>query len=66
LKDAKFKDLVDAVHIWVGQVNVKNGAAADEVIREEVEIFKLKCIAHAMWYLLKMHNELKYIKNYKH
>jgi hypothetical protein len=36
-KGTKFEDIEDASVIWMGQVNVKNGTATDEVIKEEVK-----------------------------
>jgi hypothetical protein len=36
LKGAKLED--PASDIWIGQVNVKNGKATDEIIREQVKI----------------------------
>jgi hypothetical protein len=36
LKGVKLEDLEGALVIWVGQMNVKNGTAADEVTKEQV------------------------------
>jgi hypothetical protein len=38
LKATKLEDLEDMLGIWIGQVNMKNGAATDEVIKEQVEV----------------------------
>jgi hypothetical protein len=37
-KDVRIEDLVDSLVIWVWQVNVKNGTAADEVIKEQAKV----------------------------
>jgi hypothetical protein len=38
LKGAKLEDLADALVIWIWQVNVKNGKATDEIIKEQVKL----------------------------
>ena len=39
-KSAKYSILQEALAIWIGQINFKNGAATDEVMKERV---KMKC-----------------------
>jgi hypothetical protein len=38
LKGTKFKDHEDALVIRIGQVNVKNGTASHEVVKEKVKV----------------------------
>jgi hypothetical protein len=38
LKGGKLQDLDDTLVTWIGQVNVKNGTAIDEVIKEQEKI----------------------------
>jgi hypothetical protein len=38
LKGAKLEDLEAVLIIWLGQVNLKNGTATDEVIKEQVKV----------------------------
>jgi hypothetical protein len=37
-----FEDPEDALVIWIGQVNVRNGTAADEVIKKQVKVIGQK------------------------
>jgi hypothetical protein len=37
LKGTKL-ELEDALVVWIGQVNAKNGTAADEVIKEQAKV----------------------------
>jgi hypothetical protein len=37
-KTAKHQDIEDTLIIWIGQVNVKNGTAADEVTKKQVKV----------------------------
>ena len=36
VKSAKYSTLQEALAIWIGQINFKNGAATDEVVEERV------------------------------
>jgi hypothetical protein len=38
LKGVKLADPEDVLVIWIGQVNSKNGAATDEVIKEQAKV----------------------------
>jgi hypothetical protein len=38
LKRAKHQDAEDALIIWIGQVNAKNGTATDDIIKEQAKI----------------------------
>jgi hypothetical protein len=35
---AKLEDFEDVLDIWIGQLNVRNGTAADEVIKEQMTV----------------------------
>jgi hypothetical protein len=56
LKGARLDDLKDALDIWIWQVNVNNGTATDEVIKEQVKVLgqqmSVKSFEHKKWYVL--------------
>jgi hypothetical protein len=59
---AKLEDIVDALVIWIGQVNVKNVTATDEVIKEEAKVIgQQMCVTqfvHKNWYVFCSKNEI--------
>jgi hypothetical protein len=38
LKSAKYSTLQEALAIWIGQINLKNGTATGEVMKERVKV----------------------------
>jgi hypothetical protein len=58
----KVEDLEDVLIIWIGQVNVKNGTAADEVIKEQAKVtgqqMSVTNSVHQNWYVFCYKNEI--------
>jgi hypothetical protein len=54
------EDLEDELAIWIGQVYVKNGTAADEVIKEQAKllvgrwVWQILCTKIGMYFAPKM------------